>query len=98
MGAATARARDRLRCVSVQRGPQPGRDVRLMAHLLDTNVLVRLANAADARHAVAAKAVLELHRRGEMLHLTAQNLIEFRNTATRPMTVNGLGLSIADTE
>lgn len=36
-----------------------------MAHLLDTNVLVRLTNAADLRHAAAARAVVELHRRGE---------------------------------
>jgi hypothetical protein len=35
-----------------------------MAHLLDTNVLVRLANAVDARHAEATRAVVELHRRG----------------------------------
>ena len=64
-----------------------------MAFLLDTNVLVRLANAADARHAVAARAVLELHRRGESLHITPQVLVEFRNVATRPAAVNGLGFS-----
>jgi predicted nucleic acid-binding protein len=69
-----------------------------MAHLIDTNVLARLANTADASHAVAARAVLELHRRGEALHLTAQVLIEFRNVATRPTAVNGLGLSTAVAE
>lgn len=69
-----------------------------MAHLIDTNVLVRLANSADAHHAVAARAVVELHRRGEVLHLTPQVLIEFRNVATRPTAVNGLGLSTADAE
>ena len=69
-----------------------------MAFLLDTNVLVRLANAADARHAVAARAVLELHRRGESLHITPQVLVEFRNVATRPAAVNGLGFSTVDAE
>lgn len=69
-----------------------------MAHLIDTNVLVRLANMADASHAVAARSVLELHRRGEVLHLTSQVLIEFRNVATRPNVVNGLGLSTVDAE
>ena len=69
-----------------------------MAHLIDTNILVRLANIADASHAVAVRAVLELHRRGEALHLTAQVLIEFRNVATRPKTVNGLGLETVDVE
>jgi hypothetical protein len=57
-----------------------------------------LANTADARHAIAAHAVLELHRRNEVLHVTAQVLIEFRNVATRPTAVNGLGLSAVDAE
>jgi predicted nucleic acid-binding protein len=69
-----------------------------MAHLVDTSILARLANTADALHAVAARAVLELHQRGEVLHETAQNLIEFRNLATRPKAVNGLGLSVAEAE
>jgi len=69
-----------------------------MAHLLDTNVLVRLANTADADHAVAVRAVLELHRRGEVLHTTPQVLIEFRNVATRPKSANGAGLPVTDAE
>jgi predicted nucleic acid-binding protein len=69
-----------------------------MAHLLDTNVLARLANTADVQHAVAARAVMELHHRGEVLHITPQVLIEFRNLATRPKAVNGLGLSVAVAE
>lgn len=64
-----------------------------MAILIDTSVLGRLANRADAAHPVATGAVAELHRRGELLHLTPQNLIEFRNFATRPVAANGLGLS-----
>jgi predicted nucleic acid-binding protein len=66
-----------------------------MAVLVDTSVLGRLANQTDAAHAVAQAAVAELHRRGEGLHITAQNLIEFRNFATRPTGVNGLGLASA---
>jgi predicted nucleic acid-binding protein len=69
-----------------------------VAYLIDTTVLARLANALDAQYAVAAWAVLELHRRGEVLHVTPQVLIEFRNVATRPVAVNGLGLSIVDAE
>ncbi len=69
-----------------------------MNYLVDTSILIRLANVADAQHAVAAGAVLELHRRGDVLHLTPQVLIEFRNVATRPVAVNGLGLSTVDTE
>ena len=69
-----------------------------MAYLLDTTILGRLANASDTQHAVAARAVLELHRRGEVLHVTPQVMIEFRNVATRPVAVNGLGLPTADAE
>ncbi len=69
-----------------------------MAYLIDTSVLVPLANTADARCAVASWAVLELHQRGEVLHVTPQVLIEFRNVATRPAAVNGIGLSSAGAE
>lgn len=69
-----------------------------MSQLLDTNVLVRLANASDLKHATAARAIAELHRRGERVHVTAQVLVEFRNVATRPIAANGLGLSAEATE
>jgi predicted nucleic acid-binding protein len=69
-----------------------------VAYLIDTTILARLANAADVQHTVAARAALELHRRGEALHVTPQVMIEFRNVATRPVAVNGLGLSTVDTE
>jgi predicted nucleic acid-binding protein len=69
-----------------------------VAVLIDTNILGRLANTSDPSNAVASAAVMKLHRCGEVLHITAQNLIEFRNFATRPIGANGLGLSaqIAD--
>ena len=69
-----------------------------MAYLVDTSVLGRLANCADPAFAVADRAVVELHARGEMLFIAAQNLIEFRNAATRPRAVNGLGMSVVDAE
>jgi len=64
-----------------------------MGILIDTSVLGRLANRADVLHSVAKAAIAELHRRGEVLHITAQNLVEFRNFATRPISANGLGLA-----
>jgi predicted nucleic acid-binding protein len=64
-----------------------------MAFLIDTSILGRLANRTDASHPVAKAAIAELHRRGEMLQVTAQNLVEFRNFATRPVSANGLGLA-----
>ena len=48
-----------------------------MAVLVDTSILMRLANKADRQHMTAEHAVAKLHRRGEMLYLTAQNLVEF---------------------
>lgn len=69
-----------------------------MAVLLDTNILVRLANTADGAHATAARAVTELHRHGESLQISAQNLVEFRSVATRPVAANGLGLSAAEAQ
>ena len=69
-----------------------------MAYLLDTNVLVRLANTSDALHPIALRAVVEMDRRGELLHVTSQPLIEFRSVATRPATMNGLGMAPLDVE
>src|SRR5208337_1478436 len=69
-----------------------------MAILIDTSVLGRLANRADKSHPVAAAAVAELHRQGELLHITPQNLVKFRNFATRPVSANGLGLAASATE
>lgn len=69
-----------------------------MAILVETTILVRLANHADASYPVADRAVVELHRRGELLYVTVQNLVEFRKVAIRPAAVNGLGLSAAVAE
>ncbi len=67
-----------------------------MAHLVDTSLLLRLANPGDALFSVAANTVKELHRQSEILHIAPQNLVEFRGSATRPLEVNGLGLSAAE--
>lgn len=69
-----------------------------MAYLVETPLLLRLANVDDPQYAVADQAVTTLRRRGETLHIAPQNLVEFRNSATRPVEVNGLGLSIAQVE
>jgi predicted nucleic acid-binding protein len=69
-----------------------------MSYFIDTSILGRLANTGDAQHVVATRAVLELHRRGEGLQVAPHVMVEFRNVATRPVAVNGLGLSTEDTE
>jgi predicted nucleic acid-binding protein len=67
-----------------------------VAYLIDTSILARLANTADIQYPVAVHAVMELHRQGEALRVTPQNLVEFRNAATRPVAQNGLGLTAAE--
>ncbi len=64
-----------------------------MAILLDTNILGRLADKSDPFHVLAQNVIAKLRQRGEVLSITPQNLIEFRNFATRPTTGNGLGLT-----
>jgi predicted nucleic acid-binding protein len=66
--------------------------------LIDTNVLLRLAEPAHAMHAAAADAMIELRRRGYTFCVLPQNLIGFWNAATRPADKNGLGFSPAQAE
>ena len=60
-------------------------------YLLDTNVLLRICDASSPAHATAVNAVAMLLSRGDRVHVTAQNLIEFWAVATRPADVNGFG-------
>lgn len=69
-----------------------------MTILVDTSVLARLCNSADASHPLAMRAVVNLHAAGEDLRLTPQVLIEFRCIATRPTGANGLGLASAEAD
>jgi predicted nucleic acid-binding protein len=64
--------------------------------LVDTNVLLRLANTADPTYPVAVTAVYALKAQGDDLRIVPQNLYEFWAVATRPTAQNGLGLSTAD--
>jgi predicted nucleic acid-binding protein len=64
-----------------------------VAHLVDTNVLVRLAVPADPRHISARLAVEALVE--DDLYAASQNFIELWNVATRSVENNGLGQTIA---
>lgn len=66
--------------------------------LLDTNLLGRLTDSADALCLVARKAVHTLLANGERLIIVPQNLYEFWAVATRrpgapPVGHNGLGMT-----
>jgi predicted nucleic acid-binding protein len=59
--------------------------------LLDTKILIYLANIAAPQHSAAMEAVTSLRFGGDRLAITAQVLFEFWSVATRPVSVNGLG-------
>jgi len=64
-----------------------------MAVLVDTNVLLRLAQPHHPSAPLAARALRVLRAGNESLHITQQNLVEFWAVATRPSDANGLGLT-----
>lgn len=68
------------------------------AHLLDTNILLRITRRDDPDHAIVSGALARLAEEGGLLYYTHQNIAEFWNVCTRPADRNGFGLSIADTD
>jgi predicted nucleic acid-binding protein len=67
-----------------------------MSYLVDTNVLLRSIQQTHPMHESSLQAIRILFEQGETLCIIPQNLIEFWVVATRPIEVNGLGLSFAD--
>ena len=65
-----------------------------MAFLIATNILLRTLQPHHPHCAQAERAVAALRTANEVLHVAAQNLIEFWAVATRPEGENGLGMSI----
>jgi predicted nucleic acid-binding protein len=61
--------------------------------LLDTNILLRLAQPLHPSAPAAARALRGLRANNEMLYITQQNIVEFWAVATRPIAANGLGFS-----
>lgn len=63
-------------------------------YLVDTNVLLRWLDKNSQQNTAARSALKTLHRRGENLFVTSQNLIEFWSIATRaPGPTGGLGMA-----
>ena len=67
-----------------------------MAVLLDTNILLRLAQPNHLSALTARRALRTLREANETLHIVHQNLVEFWAVTTRPVTANGLGFSTAE--
>lgn len=66
-----------------------------MEVLIDTNVLLHLADDRSPEHGLAEEAVEHLLMGDNALYLCTQVLVEFWAVATRPDSVNGLGWSTA---
>jgi predicted nucleic acid-binding protein len=67
-----------------------------MPLLIDTNVLLRAVQPSHPMHARATRALEVLLHRGETLVITLQNIAEFWNAATRPVSDNGLGFTLEE--
>lgn len=66
-----------------------------MRILLDTNIVLRLAQPNHSMHSVTRQAIIALDHANVEMCLVPQVLYEFWSTATRPTgTTNGLGMSI----
>jgi len=66
--------------------------------LVDTNILLRMTRRSDPQHQVVDKALFRLAFQGTIFHYTHQNIAEFWNVMTPPLTRNGFGLTVADAE
>lgn len=67
-----------------------------MEYLLDTNLLLRLANRADTQHLIVRRMLKTLFNQRAVVHVVPQVLYEFWVVATRPARNNGLGFNIED--
>ncbi len=66
--------------------------------LLDTNILLRYVNPAGPAHHTVKGAIASLEASGETLGIVPQTVYEFWVAATRPVAVNGLGLSVPEVQ
>jgi predicted nucleic acid-binding protein len=66
-------------------------------YLIDTNVLIRLAQQEYPQHQLANSAIRELEKRDVKLCFSMQNIAELWNVCTRLENRNGYGLTPAET-
>ena len=69
-----------------------------MRVLIDTNVLLRIADPSHASHLTAANAVQALRMQGHELLIVPQVIYEFWSVTTRSLEGNGLGKTPAYAE
>ena len=68
-----------------------------MNYLVDTNILLRLADRNHPQNLMIRQAIRLLRTQGHNLYITPQNCAEFWNVATRPSQKNGWGLDLEKT-
>jgi predicted nucleic acid-binding protein len=69
-----------------------------MRYLLDSNILLRLMQPSDPLYADVCRAIRKLRREDAELVVVLQNLAEFWNVSTRPLTARGgYGQSVEET-
>lgn len=66
--------------------------------ILDTNILVRLVVHSDPEHPVVLQALRACIIEDVELYITSQNLYETWSVLTRPLSSNGYGVSVEETE
>lgn len=69
-----------------------------MSVLLDTNILLRMSNKLHPMHVASRESVMVLEADGLDLTIVPQVLYEYWVVATRPLNVNGLGLTCSQVE
>jgi predicted nucleic acid-binding protein len=63
--------------------------------LIDTSTLLRTLQLRHPQYETATRALEILPQQGHALHIVPQNLVELWAVATRPLSYNGLGLTIS---
>ena len=66
--------------------------------LVDSNILLRLSDPVSPQYQMAFDSTAKLRVLGNDLCVVPQNVYEFWSAATRPIRVNGLGLSLAQVQ
>jgi predicted nucleic acid-binding protein len=63
----------------------------------DSNILLRLAEPGHSQYSTALDALANLRNAGHEMCIFPQGIYEFWAVATRPISANGLGKSVAET-
>ena len=69
-----------------------------MAHLADSNILLRIEEPEHEMHKATVDTLKRLRENGEHLYILRQNLYEFWNVSTRPKDKNGLGKTVEEAD